>query len=188
MVWLNTGFVVFATVLVFWRLFLLVSGRMVLQREKSTVSLHLHSTACIKHTEKKKAADQHCALYVNIWLKIKCFTEMEWRVMFSVPYRKYWQQVSTPVLQRMEGQVRWERGTSEFICCVIIDDAETFCCCQRFPQPSCHSCLFTFLVCIWKGRGKKYNDVFTLFNASVSSQNLLSWTMFLHKHALLKCE
>lgn len=35
MVWLNTGFVVFVTVLVFWRLFLLVSGRMVLQREKA---------------------------------------------------------------------------------------------------------------------------------------------------------
>lgn len=34
MVWLNTGFVVFATALVFWRLFLLVSGRMVLWNEK----------------------------------------------------------------------------------------------------------------------------------------------------------
>lgn len=160
MVWLNIGFVVFATVLVFWRLFLLVSGRMVLQREK-TLSVCTCTAQPALNILKRQKLLINCVLHVKTGLKIRCSTEMEWRVIFSTPNRKYWQEVSL-VLQRMEGQVRWGKGTSEFICCVITDNADIFCCSQRFPQPSCYSCLFTFLVCMWKGRGKKYNYVFTL--------------------------
>lgn len=56
-----------------------------------------------------------------------------------------------------EGEVRWGRGTKEFICCIVTNDVEASLLPAEFSQPSCYSRLFTFLVFLWKGRRKKYN-------------------------------
>lgn len=76
MVWLNIGFVVLATVLVFWRLFLLVSGRMVLEREKALSVCTCTAQPALNILKMQKLLINY-VLHVKIRLKIRCFTEME---------------------------------------------------------------------------------------------------------------
>lgn len=76
MVWLNIGFVVLATVLVFWRLFLLVSGRMVLEREKALSVCTCTAQPALNILKMQKLLINY-VLHVKIRLKITCFTEME---------------------------------------------------------------------------------------------------------------
>lgn len=141
---------------------------------KSIVSLHLHSIACIKHTEQTKTTDSHCPLHVRMCLKIRHFSVMEVKskVIFSVPSKKYWQHVTSLVLQRMEG--KGESGGEEhkwvYLLYYQLMMLKPFCCCQSFPN---HLVILVSLhfqsVCGKEGRRNT-----TMLLTSVSSHDLLS--------------